>query len=504
MIYSVSYPLRRVFLNQVEVVESLPPFVFSYSIEDIFYRGDPAYKELVLYLTTSGFLNGTHSFFVHVYHETTTSRFSQSITYRLITYRPKDTTFNISGSISGGEYPTIGVPPFFVFRRIGWKDNFYEAVQIDKTDFLPMSYDLLWQPLPDISYPVTLLSFSYYLSHDTFIENQRSFRPKSADPVGLNLSPWMQQRFGRLFRTVSGLINGTIVDQPHVSVFRSTGYGIDLSTLQNTNHWISYYGIRSVQNATAHTFLKNYAYFYSSASLETISFYNVFQTKKIFWFYSFSTGFDNEVLQSYFFNTLTQYSLYEIDFSSVFQKETYDLLNFISNELKYVVFQDFSIDKIVNFSGSLEYKTYQMERLKMIGRWIATKDSFYRALQTYRNVFLQNQNTTLSLKTTFDFQNNQSLKLNAYEVNYNCFAAQRDLFMPSFNLYAVESAAQPEYAEITLREKTGEVNSSAFPFNRRIYMFKRITTLSGRGTVLFEDPYFDVEIVLTAPEFIIY
>ena len=41
-------------------------------------------------------------------------------------------------------------------------------------------------------------------------------------------------------------------------------------------------------------------------------------------------------------------------------------------------------------------------------------------------------------------------------------------------------------------------------FNRRINLFRNVTTLSGYGVVLFEDPFFEVEITITKPQFIIY
>lgn len=506
MTYSVSYPVRRVFINQVEVVKSLPPFVFSYSIIDNFYQGNPEYKELILYITMSGFVSGTHSFTVSVYHQSTTSQYSQSIIYRLYTYRPTYSEFVLSGSIPAGTYSTEGVPPFFVFNRIGWKNEFYDPISIEKIDFLPMTYDLIVPPVHDTVDPTTLYSFSYYISFNTQPSNEKYFRGYLTDPIGLNLEVFQKGSIYTLFRTLSGFVNAHSGEMGKLIALRTNNYGLDYISFHFNRSLYFNRLTKSIINPTSQHLIENYLFFFASHSMDTISFVETFENRRLTYLYTYSQlsisyiTFPNEV-----FKGIIALTGSELDYITFPYIRTTIPYVFTASEIRYAALQERILDKIYNFSGSLEYDTRQVFKWFYLDRFTAIIDSMDGVF--VQNRFFRSQPVSgfsFSYQTAPDKRTVLFYSYSNTELTYQNVPDTVRLSSHTFSGYTPDKNTYPEYEDIILRRKDGETEQTTSHFNRRINLFRNVTILSGYGVVLFEDPFFEVEITITKPQFIIY
>jgi len=528
MTYSVSYPVRRVFINQVEVVESLPPFVFSYSIIDNFYQGNPEYKELILYITMSGFVSGTHSFTVSVYHQSTTSQYSQSIIYRLYTYRPTYSEFVLSGSIPAGTYSTEGVPPFFVFSRIGWKNEFYDPISIEKIDFLPMTYDLIVSPVHDTVDPTTLYSFSYYVSFNTQLRNEKYFRGYLTDPIGLNLEAFQTGKIYTLFRTLSGFVNAPVEQNTDLIALRTNNYGLDYVSFHFNRTLYFNRLTKSLVNATLQHLIENYLFFFASHSMDTISFVGTFENRRFTHLYTYSQisisyiTFPNEIFKgiieltgselNYFtfpyIRTIIPYIFTgsELDYITFPYIRTTIPYVFTASEIQYAVLQERILDKIYNFSGSLEYPVRYYLRYIGLGTYTKTHDSIYSNFAQNRIFFSHKvDGISLSVITIPEHQQFRLVSYSTIEMNHISEFNYRRTIIASMSLVEIEHQPVIEEEEFETFVSGGSIwELTTSHFNRRINIITGNYTLSGAGALLIEDGWFEINITLTKPEFIIY
>lgn len=507
MTYSVSYPVRRVFLNQVEVVSSLPPFVFSHSIIDNFYQGNPEYKELILYITMSGFVSGTHSFTVSVYHQSTTSQYSQSIIYRLYTYRPTYSEFVLSGSIPAGTYSTEGVPPFFVFNRIGWKNEFYDPISIEKIDFLPMTYDLIVPPVHDTVDPTTLYSFSYYISFNTQLCNEKYFRGYLTDPIGLNLEVFQNGKIYTLFRTLSGFVNAPSEEMGKLIALRTNNYGLDYISFHFNRSLYFNRLTKSIINPTSQHLIENYLFFFASHSMDTISFVETFENRRLTYLYTYSQlsisyiTFPNEI-----FKGIIALTGSELDYITFPYIRTTIPYVFTASEIRYAALQERILDKIYNFSGSLEYPVRYYLRYIGLGTYTKTHDSIYSNFAQNRIFFSHKvDGISLSVITIPEHQQFRLVSHSTIEMNHISEFNYRRTIIASMSLVEIKHQPVIEEEEFETFVSGGSIwELTTSHFNRRINIITGNYTLSGAGALFIEDGWFEINITLTKPEFIIY
>ena len=498
-----SLSIKRVFQRQVEVVNNLPPFVFSYSIHDDYFNNNIERKTFVLFYDPAyNIQTGTYSFTVSVFYDNTLSSYRQDIIYNIYYFRPQTSSFSLTTSVPS-IFPTLGVPPFLSVWSVSWNNNFYDPITIVYRNF-------------SIPFPQTLSSpkiefRSYFLNLSGSLLSRNTLQEKIFSTFQTKTNDKYQSPYFRYFAfdvytfSLQERNTKTNLDSREILLFDKNANALQKSTSQD-NKLLFLLSFSNIARDFYVNLEKRLLQIFS-LSLEEKNFQNFFENR-IFYFVSLSNYDIN--FQSYienlttYINTLTSFSIENINFLEY--RNIYFLRFFNPLRLKtnienplpfyafssifaegiYNTFQDFNENLLFSFSLNLLSKTTNFEKR--------------RFSLSFNSERLISQNTFLEFGESLLF-NYTTTPLSQFSLVEN-----RNNLLFSLDENELSEQTQYENRSIYLNQstKTQSMSIKDFPENRTITLFIRTRSLDGRGTVLFEDPYFDANIYINRPEFIIY